>query len=187
MINKGEIRLIVSVFCYHNLGWSNTKWKLKQQLDSDEILKNIHLEFDYEIQNNIRFNNPRLNLAYPVVPQPEIVTNYLQSLTVTNYSELAYRKTIQPIDETFFSSQQNRNRFENILLLKGVNIINQIKNLNVRGIRPLGYTIGSHKTYGLGTLFFLWRNIPNNCPLVFGWSNPAHNWEGLFPVVNRGL
>lgn len=187
LVNEKKVKLIVSVFCYHNWGWANTKWKFKQQLNNDQIMKNIQLYYDYEIQNHIRFNNPKLNLAYPMEPQPDHVNGYLQNLPATANADIAYRKVNIPGNETFFSSPANRIRFENILLHKGVDIINRIKTVNAKGLRPLGYTSGTHKTHGLGTLFFLWRNVPNNCPLVFWWDNPAHNWKGLFPVLNRGI
>lgn len=187
LVNRKKITLIVSVFCYHNWGWANTQWKFKQQLGDDQIMNNVLLYHDYEIQNHIRRNNPRLNLAYPIEPQPEAINAYLRNLEATTNLEVAYRKVNLPSRETFFSSPTNRTRFENILLHKGVDIINRVRNINARGLRPLGYTAGTHKTHGLGTLFFLWRNIPNNCPLVFWWDNPAHNWKGLFPVQNRGI
>jgi hypothetical protein len=53
-------------------------------------------------------------------------------------------------------------------------------------IRPLGLINPTYRTFGLGTHFFTWRNIPNNSPLVFWWEVPGHNWIPLFPVMNRG-
>ena len=93
-------------------------------------------------------------------------------------AHLAFRNPEYPKEEKFFSSEENRIRYENILLKKGIDIINDTDNLNVN-TRPLGLTPPSHKTLGTGSHFFSWRNISNTSPLVFWWE--TNGWVPLFP------
>lgn len=82
------------------------------------------------------------------------------------YQPAFYRNPDLSSREDFFTSPENRIRFENILLKKGVEILND-SNVRISNIRPLGYSLPSYKDFGFGTLCFTWRNIPNNTPLVF--------------------
>lgn len=104
-----------------------------------------------------------------------------------HFDRFFHRKATQPSQEAFFSSKENRNRLEQIFLDKGIEIINKIQDETTKHKhRPLGKTYPSYKTFGTGTLFFTWRNISNTCPIVLWWNNSAHNWQGLFPLYNRG-
>lgn len=100
----------------------------------------------------------------------------MHSLRATNYADYAYREDNQPINETFFSSPENRIKYENIILEKGIELIEKIEQpKEITNIRPLGFVYPNYKTFGLGTHFFTWRNIPNNTPLVFWWEVPKHD------------
>lgn len=99
-------------------------------------------------------------------------------------SEFAFRKPELPSTENYYSSSENRNRYESIILNKGIELFNQIENLGSHAIRPLGMTLPSNKTLGTGSHAFTWRNISNTCPLVFWWE--TNGWYPLFPVKNRG-
>lgn len=89
------------------------------------------------------------------------------------------------ISNTFFSSEQNRIRYEHILLYTGFEIIKKVENNFAKSLRPLGMTPPTYKTLGTGSHIFTWRNISNTCPIVFWWS--SNDWYPLFPVKNRGL
>jgi hypothetical protein len=178
-----KIDIVASFFCFHTWGWANAQYVLSKKLNNERLLKGILLQYDYQIQNNAKFNNQDLNCLIPCGIN-NIAENYLVSLPAENHSERARRNNNSPANETFFSSPPNRIRFETIMLHKGIEIINRIKNLTVPNIRPLGYTGKNHKTFGLGTMYFTWRNISNTCPLVFWWDN--NDWKGLFPLKNRG-
>lgn len=132
--------------------------------------------------------NPKFNHVYP--KENDIgkeFLNFIENAFDRGYGmtneKLAFRNPDYPKVEEFYSSPENRDRYENILLQKGIEIINSIENLKVQSIRPLGMTPPSYKTLGTGSHFFTWRNISNTCPLVFWWGN---NWYPLFPVKNRG-
>lgn len=179
---SNEKVLIVTVFCLHN--WANIKWRFRVALKNEGILKKIQLLSDYEIQNHPAFLNQRLNFTYPLAEQPQTVLDYFNNLNASSNASAAFRNVNKPLTETFFSSPANRIRFENILLQKGVELLQKAASLKPNH-RPLGATFPSYKTLGTGTLFFTWRNISNTTPIVFWWK--AGGWEPLFPLYRRGL
>ncbi|HYK55748.1 MAG TPA: hypothetical protein VEV15_04665, partial [Flavisolibacter sp.] len=175
--------IIVSSFCLHT--WALLmQWRWKMELKNDPISKKVVFLYDYEIQNHPSFPNQKFNFVYPCQPQPALVTNYFDGLTVSNKEEHAYRLANKPAAESFYSSPANRIRFENILLQKGIELLNAAATLKPNH-RPLGMVSPSYKTFGTGTLFFTWRNISNTCPVVFWWKSA--DWKPLFPLHNRGL
>lgn len=178
-------RLIISLFCVHTWGQSFQVFRLKKTF-GDKIENNISWYYNYEIQNHVKWNKQSLNIAIPIKEQPPNISTYLASLTAEKYEDYAYRKENSPVNESFFSSQGNRIKYENILMQKGLDIIGMINGPIRANIRPLGLINPNYKTFGLGTHFFTWRNIPNNSPLVFWWEVPGHNWRPLFQVANRG-
>ncbi len=150
---SGEINCLVSVFAHHTWALSNIKWALKCSFDCDEIMKRLNIISNYSIENQIKYPSSKLNLAYTKFNTSALVTNYFDTLNAINYSELAYRKENQPQKELFFSSAQNRNRFEKIILETGIEILQKVKTINPSH-RPLGATNPNYKTFGTGTLFF---------------------------------
>ena len=184
-IENNTYRLSINLFAVHVWGKEMQRFRIKKEFD-DVISKNIKWYWDIEIQNHLKFDKQTLNIAIPTEEQPRNIKLYLASLTALKYEDYAYRKLNEPINEVFFTSSINRIRYENILLQKGLEIINMIKGEIKPNIRPLGLINPNYKTYGLGTHFFTWRNIPNNSPLVFWWQVFGHQWKPLFPVANRG-
>lgn len=177
-IANKKIHLVVSLLCSHSWGKSFVDFRLNStfpQLKNNPIIWG----WAYEIQNHLKWANQNLNIAIPVKDQPEDVKNYLSTLTAVKYEEYAYREINNPIKETFFTSPENRIRYENNLLKKGLEIISKINNPS-ESLRPLGMVNPRYKTFGMGTHFFTWRNIPNNSPLVFWWDIPEHGWKPLF-------
>ncbi|MBW8687745.1 phosphoribosyltransferase-like protein [Chitinophaga rhizophila] len=184
-IMDGEITFSISLFCCHTWGLSFQQYRISRMFSS-KLSNRINWRWDYEVQNHAKFNNQRLNVAKPMRSIDPIVNTYFGTLTATKYEDYAFRELNTPAQETFFSSPDNRIKFENILLLKGIEIINRIKGDVRPNIRPLGLINPGYKVLGLGTHFFTWRNIPNNSPLVYWWEVPGHNWQPLFSVANRG-
>ena len=178
--NRDKI-LIISLFCKHN--WANVEWKLKVAFNNDELIKRIEIHNDYEIQNHPKFVNQKFNLAYPLNENSPVVLAYLQNLQANNYENMAFRKNGEPKVEKLFSSPENRNRFESIIIHKGIQLLGKAATLKPNH-RPLGATFPSYKTLGTGTLFFTWRNVSNTSPVVFWWD--AGGWFPLFPLYKRG-
>jgi hypothetical protein len=184
LVNNDTIRFIVCVFCCHTWGLDTCRWLWKFALDNDEIMKKVKVFHHHVAENQVGKPSEKLNLIYPASEQqPDLVKEYLGGVEATRHETKAYRRRTQPPTESFFSSADNRVRFENILLTKGIQILKQVAQLN-RAHRPLGAAFPSYKTFGTGTMFFTWRNISNTCPLVFWWQ--GHGWHGLFPLRNRG-
>ena len=179
-----KAQIIVVVFAYHQLSWSRAVYALKS-VDS-RVDRLLNLFYEYGIEDNPKSLNPGLNLALPADVHGSGPRLYLESLEAKSHFEYAFRKPNVPLVENLYSSPENRNRFEGLILSKGLEIISLIREQNNKKLRPLGFTYKSYKTLGTGTLFFTWRNISNTCPIVFWWSNPAHQWKGLFPLKNRG-
>lgn len=183
-IKNRKLTLHICLLCAHTWGMNNVEFRLMKTFGND-VKKYIEFQWHYLVENNLKAYNPKLNHMLPVDNQLPEVQRYLASLDfATNNEDRAYRKPIQPATEVLFSSPASRIRLENIFLKKGVEILSRVQNLRVQQLRPLGYTMKSHKTFGLGTLFFTYRNIPNNCPIVFWWAN--NNWKPLFVLKNRG-
>ncbi|MET3539072.1 phosphoribosyltransferase-like protein [Chryseobacterium limigenitum] len=184
-IINGSYKLSVNLFCYHTWGRSFQEFRLLKTFEN-KIDKRILWFRNFEIQNHAKWHNQSLNIAFPTEEQPANVKSYLANLSAEKYEDYAYRKEGTPADEGFFTTPENRIIYENILLQKGLSIINMIKGEVKPNLRPLGLINPSYKTFGLGTHFFTWRNIPNNSPLVFWWEVQGHDWKPLFPVANRG-
>lgn len=182
-LKANKLRLNVCVICIHTWGYSNVDFRLSKTLN-DKAEKVIEFFRYYQIENNLKEHDAKLNLVYPCEEQPNEVKLYLNSLDAVYYEDRAFRKKTVPKQETLFSSPENRIRVENIFLMKGIEILNRVENLKAKGMRPLGFTMPKNKTLGLGTLFFTYRNIPNNCPIIFWWT--SNNWKPLFVLKNRG-
>lgn len=184
-IQDNEIKFSISIFCLHTWGFEFQKYRIQKEFN-DKVLRKINWFWNYEIQNHAKFNNQKLNIAKPVKGNNLKINSYLENLSATKYEDYAFRKSNTPVSEEFFTSAENRIKFENILTEKGIDIINMIQGEVKTNIRPLGLINPQYKIFGLGTHFFTWRNIPNNSPLVYWWEVQGHNWIPLFCVFNRG-
>lgn len=184
---SGEYNICISVFCMHQWAADNIKWALKMRFSKDELRQLIRINYNYLIDNRVSYPSAKLNFLLPLRDCSNEAHGYLESIqTHANKNfDKAFRLTGKPTNETFFSSPENRNRFEKIFLEKGLEILGRVSQISPAH-RPLGDTYPSYRTLGTGTLFFTWRNISNTCPLVLWWDIPAHGWKGLFPLKNRG-
>ena len=154
----------------------------------------LNLFYQSEVDNSKFDSNKTLAFTLPLEEgQTSLVTDYKDSIVtqVNEYNtahkytaspEEFYRQTGVPKNESFFISPESRNRFENIMLKKGIETLTNA-DAQVSNMRALGYSLPSQKNFGFGTLCFTWRNVPNNTPLTF-WYEGGGNYP-LF-VVNRG-
>lgn len=188
LLNERKIKLEVDLIVEHRLGQQNTLYRLEKYECPGLNIDNIKVWHYYEVENHLKLpsfvGRQQLNaVAIPVKESlPRDVINYWENLEAKNHPDYAFRSENQPAEEKYFTSAENRIRFETILSEKGLYIINQIQGEVKRNVRPLGFIHSSYKTLGVGTLFFTWRNVPNNAPLVFWWEVPGHNWKPLFPA-----
>lgn len=186
LLKEKAFTLIVFTICSHTWALSNVEYQFKKTFD-EQLMKSVQYFSSFQVENHVREFAQKYNCVYPIKKNIQAVDDYFEGIDTgeyEKYGEYAFRKVGKPKDELFFSNSENRIRYENILLLKGIEILSKVKNLKNNSMRPLGYTVKSHKTFGLGTQFFTWRNVSNTTPLVFWWEN--HGWYPLFPVKNRG-
>lgn len=189
---ESSINTICIFFFLHSWGLANSKFIITKEYGK-ELTKTIDFHRCFPIDNNPRINyfnpNPDLNHIFPKESKEGVdFLNELEDKLDLTYEmskeEFAFRPDDRPTTEEFYSSPENRDRYEQIVLSKGLEIFNQIEQLNAKGTRPLGFTPPSYKTLGAGSHAFTWRNISNTCPLVFWWE--ANDWLPLFSVQNRG-
>ena len=187
-LNSHSIKLEVSLIVEHCLGQSITTYRLGKFECPGLDTSNIEIRRFYEVENHLKlpfvFGGQNLNAV--AIPIKETLSaeaiKYWDELDAQGHPEYAFRPENRPAKEEYFTSAENRIRFERILVDKGLYIINQIQGEIKPNVRPLGFIYPSYKTLGVGTLFFTWRNVPNNSPLVFWWDVPGHNWKPLFPA-----
>ncbi|SUJ16215.1 Uncharacterised protein [Sphingobacterium spiritivorum] len=192
-----KIKIICCFTVLHRWAMRNVKFQLQNILKVDKSYIDNHFKFYrvFEIENDphIGFgnnDNPSFDHVYPIeTPLGNEVLGFIQANIRNDYEfrneKHAFRNEDYPVQESYFSSNYNRKRYEYILLEKGFEIMKRIDFEMARGLRPLGMTNPSNKTLGTGTHYFSWRNISNTCPLVFWWGK--NDWYPLFPVQNRGL
>lgn len=189
---QSNINIIGSFVILHSWATNNVKFAIDSALKYKlgERLKFYRVaEIDNYPHVNYYNPNPEFNHIYPLKDDTgdevlEFVENSFERDYELRNEKFAFRNSKYPTKEEFFSSNENRIRYENILLKKGFEIIKSIESLNAKSLRPLGMTPPSYKTLGTGSHFFTWRNISNTCPIVFWWG--ANDWYPLFPVKNRG-
>lgn len=184
---ENEIKIIGIFFFLHSWGCANSKYVILKKFDK-QVARRLEFHRVYEIENNPRINfynpNPKFNHVYPAKDDSKKNwVEFLESLEADRQSQFAYRPNGFPKKEEFYSSTENRLRYESIILDKGIEILNKAEYLSPP-IRPLGLVSPSYKTFGTGSHAFTWRNISNTCPLVFWWESPG--WHPLFSVENRG-
>lgn len=187
-LNTHAIMLEVDLFAEHRLGQNMMLFIMENITCKGLNSNNIHIWHNYEIENHLKlpyiYGGQKLNaVAIPVKETLSLdAIKYWEELDAQRHQDYAFRPEYRPVKEEYFTSAVNRIRFERILVDKGLYIINQIQGEVKGNIRPLGFIYPSYKTLGVGTLFFTWRNVPNNSPLVFWWDVPGHDWKPLFPA-----
>lgn len=165
---KSKFNVILMYIFMHDLNLRKLEWRFKYSHPKFEFqaIRGMLIENDYEKVDS------KLDFVFPVCEsQPPIVLEYFNRLETSKYG--VFRQNGKPSKEKFFSSPQNRIRFENILLIKGLEILNSVT-VQKENIRPLGYTLPSHKNFGFGTLCFTWRNVP----IIRHWYSGIHHLTG---------
>jgi hypothetical protein len=186
-----KIHLHCCFIFLHLLNKDKKMTQLKIQV-SDELYD--HDNFHYYAKKSIdNYSNGNMEMLIPQgLNQSELVISYKDKINnqVDEYikgryyrAEEYYRKPDSPQSETFFTNRSSRDRYTNIILEKGIEILNNSSS-SKPNIRPLGYSLPSLRDFGYGTFCFTWRNVPNNTPLVFWYTN--ENFTPLFPKKVTG-
>jgi hypothetical protein len=183
-LQDGSIKLVFLYLFIHTKNCFKKRAQFRHQISQN--FDNYNTLFRaIEIENDI---GSKLDLILPLEDnQPELVTDYQTQIedrvniycdqkSIPRSGAEFYRPENQPIREEFFTSLENRKRFEDIILHKGIRILNAAT-ANIPNLRSLGYSLPALKNFGFGTLAMTWRNIPNNCPIVLWYSG-----GGFFPL-----
>lgn len=185
-INDKSADLIFAYIFIHAKNYQKKKAEMKFKIGK-EISANHKMYRRMEIENNEGDISSSLDFTFPLESEEQEIIDYKETIVsqVDEYTEEKkypkshedfYRAEGTPKKEKLFTSPENRNRFEEIMLKKGIQILNNA-NVNVTNIRALGFSLKSHKNFGFGTLCFTWRNIANNTPLVFWYAG-----GGFYPL-----
>ncbi|HEX8563836.1 MAG TPA: hypothetical protein VF676_12740 [Flavobacterium sp.] len=184
--NNGS-KLILSYFAIHKLNIKKALSRIYYGLGKYNPHTIYAWDKDYAIENDIDNIDSKLNFLFPKESVKDDIVIECQNqiegkIKGAGYHEndvIRYRDVNRPQAEEFFSSAENRERFEKIILDKCIQIYNSSSHLkeDLRP-KPLGYGLYSDLSLGFGTLIFTWRNVPFNVPLVF-WYRSQH-WTPLF-------
>lgn len=181
-LKNKNIDLKLIVICRHQLGMDLQMFRISKTFNDVDSYPIIDIRSCYVIENNPTAYKPKLNIAMPIKANlSQEAMLYLDQLQADEkYMKYGFRSEGKPVKESFFTSPTNRDKYEQILVNKGLEIL---ANTGVVGsyTRPLGIVNPKYKTLGMGTHFFTWRNVPNNCPIVYWWEVPGCGWKPLFP------
>lgn len=139
------------------------------------------------MENDFQRSTSKLDFLFPsenikddyIVECQEQIEEKIHKLGYKVDGKVLYRNPERPTNEQFFTSKENRDRFEKIILKKSIEIYNRSeKLLSEPRPKPLGYGLYTDISLGFGALIFTWRNVPFNVPLVFWYS--GHGWLPLF-------
>ncbi|WP_029277837.1 phosphoribosyltransferase-like protein [Pedobacter borealis] len=187
-MEEKKLNVISIFYAVHNLNM----YKVRSRFNREH--KNIQLGFIWEdnhgIDNDYRKpQNSALQFIYPKYKAEEKliedcraqieekVDGYCDEKRYSRTENYFYRDKNYPSKESMFTSNANRDRFEEIILKKSIELYNLADSKKVR-MRPLGNGLTTDKSFGFGTLFFTWRNVPYNTPMVFWYEHKG--WQPLF-------
>jgi len=184
-LHNDEIRVIVCFIFLHEKNFLK-KWNQINMRFSNNTAEKIKWYRWYKIENKAT-STSKIECLLPIENnQPPSVQKYQSQIRekVERYingkyskNDEFYRNKDLPSVEEFYSSPENRIRFENIVLNKGIEILTT-GHPEKQNIRALGYSLPSNKDFGFGTFCFTWQNVPNNTPLVFWYE--TSNFSPLF-------
>jgi len=191
--NNGK--LIFAYFAIHKLNVKKALSRIYYGLGKQNVDITYAWDVQYAIENDIDDINSKLNIIFPkesardelVISCQNQIEEKIKNKGYHEGETIRYREVNKPQKEEFFSSEENRDRFEKIMLTKSIEIYNSSEHLmNGPRPKPLGYGLYTDLSFGFGTLIFTWRNVPFNVPLVF-WYKSQH-WTSLFErkFVNYG-
>ncbi len=183
---KNNLAKLVFVYIFNHIKNCNKKLNEFEIKIDETFSNNIDVMNRIYIQNLESDSKSALDIVLPLNnPKDKFVEEYRKSIVeqVNEYidgkysvNDEFYRPDGMPKSEILFTSKENRDRFENIILKKGIEILKKA-NISKINVRSLGFALPSHKNFGFGTLCFTWRNVPNNTPLVFWYKG-----GGFFPL-----
>lgn len=187
IFKANKAKLVLAYFAIHKVNIKKVLNRIYYGLGKQSVDIVYAWETQYEIENDIDNIESKLNFIFPkedtrdqlVIDCQNQIEEKIKSEGYHEKESIRFREINKPQKEEFFSSPENRDRFEKIILDKCIEIYNTSEHLmNTLRPKPLGYGLYSDLSLGFGTLIFTWRNVPFNVPLVF-WYKSKH-WISLF-------
>lgn len=184
IFTENKSKLLLSFFCLHKKNIHKVIKRLEYGLGKKIEIHyswNIGLEIDNTLEADCKFNYLIPSVSNKTEKMIECETQIKSKLNTSNYykeEDFFYRPNDVPDEEKLYSSKENRERYEKIIIEKCIDIYNNSVGLRTHmRPRPLGYGLRLENSLGFGTLFFTWRNAPYNTPLIFWYG---HNSIPLF-------
>lgn len=181
---QNKAKLVLSYFSVHKPNISNVQRRIYKELDNYSI--GYVYAWEIAIDKNID-GNSEMDFIFPkedldnehLINCKQQIEEKINKRDYLKGKEIVFRPPNKPDIENFFTSPDNRDRFEKIILNKCIEIYYSSSNLyNELRPRPLGYGLYADVSLGFGTLIFTWRNVPYNVPLVFWYK--SNSWSPLF-------
>ncbi len=185
IFSENNAKLFLAFFCLHKKNIYKVIKRLEHGLGKRIDIHyswNSGLEIDNTLEADSKFNYFVLSEANKSNLVEECEIQIKSKLNTSNYYEekdFYYRPDDVPGDENLYSNKENRERYEKIISEKCIEIYLGSQRLrdNLRA-RPLGYGLRLEESLGFGTLFFTWRNVPFNSPLIYWYGHQG--WSPLF-------
>lgn len=186
LFRENNSKLVLSYFSIHLPNVKKAQNRIFYELKRESISYVYAWDEEYEIDRSFN-SDSKMNFLFPKEDLNNKLVTECKSQIETKIHDAGYHKDEsitfraenKPDKEEFFSSAENRDRFEKIILKKSIEIYNTSPRLmhDLRP-RPLGYGLYTDLNLGFGTLIFTWRNVPYNVPLVFWYK--SRYWKPLF-------
>lgn len=182
---ENDAKLLLVFFCLHKRNIykvvKRLEYGLKKVIDI-HYSWNRGLEIDNTLERNSSFNFfilSEANNSEKVAQCEEHIKNKLKTSNYYAEENFFYRPNDVPDEEKLYTSKENRERYERIITEICIDIYNGSEGLlNYIRARPLGYGLRLENSLGFGALFFTWRNVPYNTPLIFWYGH--NGWTPLF-------
>lgn len=187
VFKESKAKLVLAYFAVHKANIKKVFSRIYFALNKHNIDTVYAWDEEFNIENDMENANSKLNFLFPsenikdelIIECQNQIEEKIKDSGYHKNDSIPYRQPGRPPHETFFTSPENRERFEKIILKKSIEVYNSSENLmNEPRPKPLGYGLYTDLTFGFGTLVFTWRNVPFNVPLIFWY--PHHGWTALF-------
>lgn len=187
IFKENNAKLVLAYFCVHKFNVKKALSRLWFELGKVNVETVYAWDEAFNIENDFDNTNSKLNFIFPkesvkdgyIAECQKQIEEKIKNLGYHKNEIIKYRQEGKPADEIFFTSKENRERFEKIILTKSIEVYYRSDKMrNEPRPKPLGYGLYTDMSFGFGTLIFTWRNVPFNVPLVFWY--PYHNWKPLF-------
>jgi len=180
-------KFVLAYLAVHKKCVDNLRGRFYHTLGERNVDFTYVWDTDFMIENDTSVSGSSLNFLFPSEKSLNELTkeckkhieDKVNNVGYSKIKEIPLRPNDKPAEEKLFSSEENRIRYETVVLEKSIEFYNRADSLHDKPRpKPLGYGQYSEMSFGFGTMIFTWRNVPYNTPLVFWY--PHHDCIPLF-------